>query len=170
MERSGDQLAVRGPDGEVRCIGSAQATAHRRDLRGCVMAPLPALLPDRPCIGAMGTVVERLETADNEAYVEAIGESLSLYRADAVAHPGLLLRLVNSLLMRNVHLGPWIHTSSACALIGVVTLPATMTVRGCVTELWTHHGHDYVRYDALVLADGRAVMEVDHAAIYRLGG
>ncbi len=170
VESSGDELAVRGPDGEVRCVGTAQSTARRRDLQGCSGAPLPTQLQEQPTVGALGTVVERMQASDNEAYVDAIEESLSLYRDDAVAHPGLLLRLVNLLLMRNVALGPWIHTSSDCALIGAVTLPATMTVRGAVTELWTRNGHDYVRYDALVLADGQPVMEVDHTAIYRLAG
>ena len=169
VESKGDELTVRGPDGEVRCIGSAHATAHRRDLRFRLDTPLPALLPEQPTVGALGTVTERVEVADNEAYVDAIGESPALCGGPDVAHPGLLLRLVNLLLMRNIALGPWIHTASTCALIGAASLPATMTVRGAATELWTRNGHDYVRYDALVLADGRPVLEVDHTAIYRLG-
>jgi hypothetical protein len=39
-----------------------------------------------------------------------------------------------------------------------------------VTELLQRNGHDYVRYDALVLADGRPVAEVHHEAIWRLAG
>jgi hypothetical protein len=37
-----------------------------------------------------------------------------------------------------------------------------------VTELFQRNGHDYVRYDALVLANDQPVLEVDHTAIYRL--
>ena len=170
VELTGQELAVRGPDGQVRCVGSAGPTAQPRDLRRLVQAPQPSPLPRDPSIGALGTVVERVERSDNEAYVDATGEPLSFYREDAVAHPGLLLRLVNLQLMRNVALGPWIHTSSSCVLMGSPRLPATMTVQGEATELWTRNGHDYVRYDAMVFADGKPVLQVDHTAIYRLAG
>jgi hypothetical protein len=106
----------------------------------------------------------------NLDYLAAIDEPLALYREQSLAHPGLLLRLVNLLLMRNVALGPWVHTSSSCRLLAPARLPAEMTVRGAVRERWQRGGHDRVRYDALVLADGVPVMATDHTAIYRLAG
>jgi hypothetical protein len=135
-----------------------------------VEAPLPAALPADPVLGPLGTVVVAGTVADNLAYLDAVAEPVALYRAEAVAHPGLLLRLVNLLLMSNVALGPWVHTSSSCRLLGVCRLPAQVTVRGTVTDVFQRNGHDYVRYDALVLADGSPVLEVDHTAIYRLAG
>ncbi len=71
--------------------------------------------------------------------------------------------------MRNVALGPWIHTSSSCRLLAVATLPAHLTVHGTVTDRYDRNGHAYVRYDALVQAHGSPVMTADHTAIYRLG-
>lgn len=169
VELHGDRLTVTGPDAEVRCVGSAGRTTTTPDTGRYVDAPLPATLPVSPPAGVLGSLIEPVTAADNLAYVNAVGEPLRLYAEQPIAHPGLLLRLVNLLLMRNVALGPWVHTASSCDLVGAVRLPAQLTVRGTVTGLYQRNGHDYVRYDALVLADGRPAMAVDHTAIYRLG-
>ena len=165
---SGADLTVTGPDGVVRCVGSA-ASAGGLLAGSYVDAPPPGVLPADPALGPLGTVTVAGTVADNDAYLDAIGEPLPLYREQSIAHPGLLLRLVNLLLMRNVALGPWVHTASRCRFLGLATLPADVVVRGTVTEVFRRNGHDYVRYDALVLADDRPVLEVDHTAIYRLG-
>ena len=165
----GAALTVTGPDGVVRCVGSAgpdggsQVGAYDDVL-------LPSVLAPDPVVGPLGTVREAGTASYNEEYADALGEPLALYRDASLAHPGLLLRLVNLLLMRNVALGPWVHTASSCRFLGVAHLPAELTVQGKVTELFRRGCHDYVRYDALVLADDRPVLEVDHTAIYRLSG
>jgi acyl dehydratase len=165
---SGADLTVTGPDGVVRCVGSA-APSGAALTAAYVDAPLPSVLPADPVLGPLGSLREAGDPSYNLEYLDAIGEPLSLYREQSIAHPGLLLRLVNLLLMRNVALGPWVHTSSRCRFLGLATLPADVVVRGTVTEVFRRGGHDYVRYDALVLADDRPVLEVDHTAIYRLG-
>ena len=166
----GSALTVTGPDGEVRCVGSAAPSGAVGVLGSYVEAPLPAVLPADPSVGPLGTVVVDGTVADNLAYLDAVMEPVELYRSSSVAHPGLLLRLVNLLLMSNVALGPWVHTSSRCRFLGVARLPARVAVRGTVTDVFQRGGHDYVRYDALVLADDQPVLEVDHTAIYRLSG
>ena len=163
-------LTVTGPDGEVRSVGSAGPRAGGGVSGTYVEAPLPESLPPDPVLGPLGTVRLAGTVDDNLAYVDAVAEPLPLYRAESVAHPGALLRLVNLLLMSNVALGPWVHTSSRCRFLGLARLPAQLAVQGVVTELSRRNGHDYVRYDALVLADGLPVLEVDHTAIYRLAG
>lgn len=164
------RLTVTGPDGDVRCVGSAGLDDDRPALGDQVDAPLPAPLRPDPELGPFGTVAEHGSVQANLDYLEAVGEPLALYREQSLAHPGLLLRLVNLLLMRNVELGPWVHTSSSCRLLAPARLPAEMTVRGTVRETWQRGGHDRVRYEALVLADAVPVMTADHTAIYRLGG
>jgi hypothetical protein len=163
-------VSVVGPDGETRCAGTAAEAADRPGPEGAQPpeAPLPTALLADPAPGPLGTVREHGTTAENDRYLDAIGETLPLYREQSVAHPGLLLRLVNLALMRNVRLGPWIHTSSDCALLGQARLPAELAVRATVTEVGRRRGHDAVRYDAVVLADGSPVMRVDHTALYRL--
>ncbi len=164
-------LSLVGPDGVTRAVGSAGPDGPTRPRRLLDRAPLPAaLLPTkRVSAGPLGTVELAGTTADNEAYLDAVGEPSPLYRDEAIAHPGALLRLVNLVLMRNVDLGPWIHTASDCRLLAPARLPAAMQVRATVTETFERGGSSYVRYDALVLADGIAVMDVGHTAIYQLG-
>lgn len=164
------RLTVTGPDDEVRCVGSAGLDGEQPGVDDHVDAPLPATPRTDPELGPFGTVVEHGSVQAGQDYLDAIGEPVALYREQSLAHPGLLLRLVNLLLMRNVELGPWVHTSSSCRLLAPARLPAEMTVRGTVRETEQRGGHDRVRYDALVLADGVPVMAVDHTAIYRLAG
>lgn len=162
------RLTLTGQDGEVRALGSAGWDDAPPDVSGYVDAPLPVVLPDAPSTGPFGSIEEQGTVEANRAYLEAIGEPLDLYRDRALAHPGLLLRLGNLLLMRNVALGPWVHTSSSCRMLGPARLPARMAVRGEVTELYSRSGHDGVRYQALVLADDAPVMTVEQTALYRL--
>jgi hypothetical protein len=81
-----------------------------------------------------------------------------------------MLRAVNALLMRNVDLGPWIHTGSDCRFLATAAVPTTLEVRGNVVEVFERNGNQWVRYEALVRADGSPVMFVRHSAIYRLAG
>lgn len=164
-----DRLTVTGSDGEVRCIGSAAPTSPRPDLAGFAETPLPPSPVEDPVVGPFGSIHEPGTVEENDRYVEAVGEPLTLYRERSVPHPGMLLRLVNRLLMRNVALGPWIHTSSDCAFLALARLPAEMTVHGRVTAVGKRGAHDEVRYDALVLAGAEPVLHVRHTALYRLG-
>jgi acyl dehydratase len=165
------ELTLRGPDGVARAVGSADPPASQQPRRLLPVTPAPKtrLPTDAVGLGALGTVDVRTTAADNESYLDAIGEPHPYYRDEAVAHPAGLLRLVNLILMSNVELGPWIHTASDCRLLAPARLPALLSVRADVTELFERNGSSYLRYDALVLADDTPVMDVAHTAIYRLG-
>ena len=164
-----DRLTVTGPDGEVRCLGSAGRAADRPDLSGhAEVTPATELVRD-PVVGFFPSVHETVTVAQNEWYLDAIGEPLALYRDNGWAHPGMLIKAVHRLLTHNVALGPWIHTASDCRLLGVPPLPARMTSHGRVTAVGRRGRNDEVRYDALVLADGEPVAQVHHTALYRLG-
>jgi len=106
--------------------------------------------------------------ADKAAdYLYQIGEQLPLFREGGVAHPGWLLRQANFVLTANVRLGPWIHTSSEARLVGVVKDGARVETRARMVEAWAAKGHELVRLDVVMLADGRPVMQVDHVAIFK---
>ncbi|MCF6508337.1 hypothetical protein E9549_13110 [Blastococcus sp. MG754426] len=162
------RLTVSHPSGEVRCVGSAGLGADRPDLTGFRQVAAPPEPVADPVVGPMGSVSEAGTAERNAWYLDAIGEPLELYRREALVHPGLLLRLVNELLMRNVALGPWIHTSSDCRFLGLARLPVELTAHGRVTDVGRRGRHDEVRYDALVLAGGEPVLHVHHTALYRL--
>ena len=135
-------------------MGSAGRTVDRPDLTGFAEVAAGAQLVPDPVVGPLGSVHETVTVEQNEWYLDAIGEPLALYRDNAWAHPGMLIKAVHRLLTRNVGLGPWIHTASDCRLLGVAPLPARMTSHGRVTSVGRRGRNDEVRYDALVLADG----------------
>ena len=163
-------LRVVGPEDTERAVGVYAAPAPQVLRRDLPAHPLPQHVRplDALTCGPLGTVHVQGTTEDNAAYVQAVAEPSPLYLAQSLAHPGALLRLVNLALMSNVDLGPWIHTASDARLLAPACLPATMTVRAEVTDLTERNGSSYVHYDAVVFADGTAVMDVAHTAIYRL--
>jgi hypothetical protein len=166
-------LALAGDDGEPRCVGSAWPVhGETVDVSRFASVPLPdPRVPAEPgaiAPGPLGSVDQPVDHERHAAYLAGIAEELPVY--EKVAHPGALLRLVNELLVRNVELGPWIHTSSDCRFLALAQLPGTLHADGIITELSERNGHHYVRYDALVSCDGVPVALVDHTAIYKLAG
>jgi hypothetical protein len=166
-------LELRGEDGSVRSTGYAARRAQRpADLGRFVETPLPAILrdamPEALPPGPLGSVEEYVDETTSDAYLTAVAETLPAYREQGLVHPGGLLRLVNAVLVRNVRLGPWIHTASRCVLLGPARLPTTLRAHAVVMETFERNGHDYVRYDALVLSGDDPVMHVEHTAIYRV--
>jgi acyl dehydratase len=179
-EPSGDgdgsrAFALTGSDGEPRAVGAAYAPS---DQPAPDVAAYPtAAMPDPPPpaspatlpVGPLGgTIVEVAHEEGCVGYLDGIGETLALYRDDGLVHPGLLLRMVNAALFRNVALGPWIHTASDCRFLALARVGATLSARARVTDTFERNGNSYVTYDALVLADEAAVAEVHHTAIYQL--
>jgi acyl dehydratase len=163
-----------GADGEVRAVGNASPAAPDAPLRQDYVAhpPRTQLLPvgpDELPLGPLGSIEHEVAVEAHDAYLDGIGETDGRYRRQGIVHPGALLRVVNDLLMQNVALGPWIHTSSACRFLGVAKVPGKLVCHGTVTECFERNGNSYVRYDALVVGDDGPVVEVDHTAIYRLG-
>lgn len=165
-------LRLVGPDETERAIGSYGSPEPQEARRLLEDIPLPDRLRtlDELAVGPLGTVTVTGTPEDNEAYLDAVAEPSPLYRQQALAHPGALLRLVNLVLMRNVDLGPWIHTASDAHLLAPAHLPAAMSVRAEITDLTERNGSAYVHYDAVVLADGTPVMDIAHTAIYRVRG
>lgn len=99
-------------------------------------------------------------------YLDDIGESLTLYRDEGVAHPGWLLRDANHVLARSVRLGPWIHVESDAQHLGLVRDGERVSARALVTKEWEHKGHRFVELDVLHLAGDRPVVRVTHTAIH----
>lgn len=105
-----------------------------------------------------------------EEYLDAVRETLPLYRDEGIAHPGWILRDANYVLSANVRLGPWIHVESTVQHLGVVRDGDEVAARAVVTREWERKGHRFVSLDVLHLADGRPVARTDHTAIHRPRG
>ncbi|TMJ01922.1 MAG: hypothetical protein E6G97_13875 [Alphaproteobacteria bacterium] len=174
--QEGDGLALSVDSNGARC-----ATG-----RACMPGPrpapavdsLPAGVPpaERPqaseaslCVGrALGIAPLVIERAALAAYLDAIGETEPLYRADGIVHPGQILRLANQALLQNVVLGPWIHVGSALRFHGLARIGDELTLRARIRSNAESKGHALVVFDAIVVADGaRAVAAITHTAIWR---
>ena len=67
----GGALTATGPDGEVRCLGSAARTAERPDLTGLVeVTPADRLVAD-PVVGPFPSVHEDVTVEQNDWYLDA---------------------------------------------------------------------------------------------------
>ena len=171
---SGYDVSLVGPDGEVRALGAAALVDEVPPVDLTRYVETPMVQPTPPAdelslaIGThLGTVREQVTPDGHAAYLHGIGETLPLYQR--FVHPGALLRMVNAALFRNVVMGPWIHTGSSCRFLAPAPVPTTLTAHALVTDRYERNGKSWVRFDALVLAGERPVVEVDHTAIYDLG-
>jgi acyl dehydratase len=99
-------------------------------------------------------------------YLDDVRETLPIYRAARVAHPGWLLRDANYVLSRNVSLGPWIHVESYAQHHRLVNDGDSVSTRAVVTAEWEHKGHRFVTLDVAVVAAGELAARITHTAIY----
>ncbi len=106
-----------------------------------------------------------------EYQVQDIGdtrETLPLYLAEGIVHPGTVLRCCNWALTHNTILPAWMHMGSTVQNLGLARVGDTLNVRARVTKNYEHKGHKWVEIDALVVAnEASAVARVTHIAIYR---
>ena len=146
-------VSLLGPDGEPRAVGQALRTATTAPLRQDY-EPRPApdeLLPTGPDplpSGPLGSVEHDVTVDAHDDYLAGIGERDNRYREQGIVHPGALLRVVNDLLMQNVALGPWIHTSSDARFLGIARVPGTLACHGSFSA-WP--GRCTLRYLPMIL-------------------
>jgi hypothetical protein len=108
-------------------------------------------------------------SAEYEAqYLRDIGESLPLYAAEGLVHPGTLLHFGNWVLRENVALGPWMHVGSTVDHFGLARIDEELMARAVVTANYEHRGHRFVEADVLVYGEAsRPIARIAHTAIYR---
>jgi acyl dehydratase len=119
---------------------------------------------------ALGLVPHTFRAERAAEYLADIRETLPLYEAEGIAHPGWLLRDANYVLSSNVRLGPWIHVESDVQHLGLVRDGDEVSARALVTAEWEAKGHRFVTLDVLHLAGARPVARTTHTAIYRPRG
>jgi hypothetical protein len=168
----GMELRLTDPAGEVCATGRAESGTA-----GCTAwTALPSAIgPDRrPPASAeslrpgtvLGSLHEVFDASVHTTYLAEVRETLPLYAAEGLAHPGWLLRFANSILSRYVELGPWIHVESDVALLGLVRDGDALDVRAVVLDEYERKGHRFVVLDVAVANGDRPVQRVRHTAIH----
>lgn len=168
------RLEIRDPAGEVCATG--EASLPRRPPEPPVMdrwlevlqseSP-PDASPTTLPVGRHFGLARHGFHADRAAeYLDDVRETLELYRAERVAHPGWLLRDANYVLSSNVRLGPWIHVESSAQHHRLVRDGETVSTSAIVTAEWEHKGHRFVTLDVAILAGDDLAARVTHTAIY----
>jgi acyl dehydratase len=148
----------RRPAPAVDVLPASTPPAERPPANEAALAPGSAL-------GIRPLTIDRTMLAN---YLDDIGETDPLYRAEGLVHPGQILRLANQALVQNVVLGPWIHVGSKVRNHAAARAGEQLTIRSRVISNAVNKGHAIVEFDAIVIADGaRAVAEISHAAIWR---
>lgn len=120
-----------------------------------------------------GSLEFTLDLAGEDAkFLDNVVETLPIYRgADAICHPAFFIAQANEILMRNVALGPWIHTASEVRHYSIAVDGDHLSMRGRVIDLFEKRGNEYMVLDLVIFSTtNRPVVQIKHSAIIRLRG
>jgi hypothetical protein len=125
-----------------------------------------------------GTVLGALDFAldladEGAAFLDKVVESLPLYRGanveDRLCHPAYWPAQANEIVMRNVALGPWIHTATETQHYALARHGELLSLRGRVAAAYEKRGHELVELDlALFGVPDRPIAKLKHTAIIKL--
>ena len=114
----------------------------------------------------LGTVPRDWAGEAGKEYLADVREADPIYAREGLAHPGLLQRVMNKVLVDNAILGPWIHVGSTMQLLSAAKAGDEITSRAKVTGNYDKKGHRFVELDALVVANGKTPLaHCQHIAI-----
>jgi acyl dehydratase len=172
------EVTARRADGDVVATGTASVPSRAPTPPPVTAYPTTPLPEQRPpatrdtlaILDPLGSWEATFRVDHAPTFLDEIGEDLTLFRADGLAHPGYLLLAANSVLVANVRLGPWMHVGSDVAHFGVVADGERVSTRGRVARLFERKGHSFAELDLLLVAnDTRPVQHVRHTLIYEIG-
>lgn len=133
--------------------------------------PEGARPPASPVSLAAGTVLGVIRDAPaadaQPAYLADVREDLAVYREQGLVHPGYLLRRANTVLRRQVRLGPWIHVASRVWNRRALKLDEPFETRASVLANYERKGHLFVELAATIaVGNDDPICHVHHTAIY----
>jgi acyl dehydratase len=101
-------------------------------------------------------------------FLDNVVETSPIY--DSICHPAFWIAQANEILMRNIALGPWIHTASDARHYEVGRDGDRLSLRGRVIDLYERRGHELVVVDLGLFGENdRSVAQIKHTAIIKLG-
>ncbi len=152
------KLELFNPSGNLCAIGSA-------GLPNSSAAPDPNEYPFR--------APAQLRPASIASF--SIGDALGSFEFDLDLKGGMQMFLdnviaqANEILMRNIALGPWIHTASDARHYALARDGERLSLRGRVIDLYERRGHDLIVADLGLFGENdRPVAHIKHTAIIKL--
>ena len=110
----------------------------------------------------------RVDPEAARQYLADVRETLPLYAAEGLVHPGTILHIGNWALRHNVVLGPWMHVGSRIEHFAAAKIGDELSAKALVTGNYERSGHRFVDLDVLVYANRTTpVARIAHLAIYR---
>lgn len=173
------EVEARNANGRVCAVATATLPDEAADAPDPGAWPeIPPPTPDeRPPVsvetmrglGTLGSVARTFRSERAPEFLDAIDDHLPLYRDGGPAHPGWIVYDANQILVRNVRLGPWIHTATEATHFATVHDGDVVTTAGRVAAVYERKGHEMVDLDLLVTADEtRPVWHLRHTAIFEI--
>ena len=110
----------------------------------------------------------RVGAQEARQYLEDVRETLPLYAAEGLVHPGTILHIGNWALRHNVVLGPWMHVGSRIEHFAAARIGDELSAKALVTGNYERKGHRFVDLDVLVYANRTTpIARIAHLSIYR---
>jgi len=179
--------AAETPEGlELRVESHGELCATGRAALPAAPSPVPAAFAEAPTLSdppenrppadettlAAGTwfAIHPFRVGGEEArqYLEDVRETLPLYAAEGLVHPGTILHIGNWALRHNVVLGPWMHVGSRIEHYAAAHIGDDLSARARVTANYERKGHRFVDLDVLVYANrSTPVARIAHLSIWR---
>jgi acyl dehydratase len=171
------KMELFNPSGELCAVGSAG-----------LPNPLPALDPNvfpfraplsgdqlRPATIAGFSIGEALGSlefivdlkSELPKFLDNVVETSPIY--SEVCHPAFWIAQANEILMRNIALGPWIHTASDARHHRAARDGERTSLRGRVIDLYERRGHELIVVDLGLFGENDCpVARIKHTAIIKL--
>lgn len=173
------KLELLNPSGEICAVGSAslpnslttfdpneypfRALPDNGQLRPATIAGFSIGEP----LGSLEFIVDLKSEAPK--FLDNVVETSPVY--GDVCHPAFWIAQANEILMRNIALGPWIHTASETRHHRAARHGERLAMRGRVIDLYERRGHELIVADLALLDEtGLPVAHIKHTAIIKLFG
>ncbi len=103
----------------------------------------------------------RPDSADNIAWCESIGETLSAFHEGTPLplHPGLIPTATTEMLHANLRIGGWVHSSSTFHIHRLPRVGVDLELRATLEEKFERKGRRFGKVYVAVLADGAVAVE-----------
>jgi hypothetical protein len=168
------RLELINPSGDLCAIGSASLPNSSTTLDPGAYpfrAPAqswPASIANISTGAALGSFEFDTDMkAEMPKFLDHVVETSPIY--NSICHPAFWIAQANEILMRNIALGPWIHTASDARHYAVSRDGERLSLRGRVSDLYERRGHELIVVDLGVFGENdRPVAHIKHTAIIKL--